>query len=109
MFWITGQNRASCTRSSAILASQRLGPRDERGGGKNSACGTEGVVRTSMLNTSSDERRRGGPGSILPRASQPASAGHLTVPTPFQEVQPATSGVGELPGFAISSGFHRSH
>src|SRR5689334_7944809 len=58
MFWITGQKRTSWRRSSRIFATQRLGPRDDRGGGKNSACGTEGVVLTSMLNTSSENRRR---------------------------------------------------
>src|SRR3954467_1368153 len=56
MFWITGQNRASWRRSSRTRATQRLGPRDERGGGKYSACGTEEDVLTSMFNTSSERR-----------------------------------------------------
>src|SRR4051812_41965516 len=58
MFWITGQNRTSCRRSSAILAAQRPGGRVERGGGKYSAWGTEGVVLTSMFHHLSDERDR---------------------------------------------------
>ena len=44
MFCMTGQNRTSSRRSSASLASQRLGPRGDGGGGKNSACGTLALV-----------------------------------------------------------------